>query len=52
MYLRNFGLTKMRLDNYLRSGVSQYPSTSNMVNARKLISNSQGGTFIILIDHR
>ena len=52
MYFRNYGLAKRRLDKYLKSAVSQYPSTSNMVKALKHLSNYHGGTFIIFIDHR
>ena len=52
MYFRIYRLAKRRLDKYLKSAVSQYPLTSNMVNALKHISSHQGGTFIILIDHR
>ena len=37
MYLRSYGLTKKRLDKYLKSAVSQYPSTSNMVKVLKHI---------------
>ena len=51
MYFRGYGLAKRRLDKYLKSAVSQYPSTSNMVNVIKHISNLQGGTFMILIHH-
>ena len=52
MYIRNYGLAKRRLDKYLKSEVSKYPSTSNMLNALKHISNHHGGFFIILIDHQ
>ena len=52
MYFRNYGLAKKRLDKYLESAISQYPSTSNKVKAIKHLSNSDGATFIILIDHR
>ena len=52
MYFRYYGLAKRRLDKYLKSTVSQYPSPSNMVNDLKDCSNDHGGTFIILIDHR
>ena len=48
MYFGNYGLAKKGLDKYLKSAVSQYPSTSNMVNAPKHLSNYPGGTFIIL----
>ena len=52
MYFRYYGLPKRRLDKYLKSTVSEYPLTKNMVNALKHCSNDHGGTFIILIDHR
>ena len=52
MYFRSYRLDKTRLDKYLNSVVSQYPSTNNMVNVLKHISNYKGGTFIILTDHR
>ena len=52
MYFRSYGLAKRRLDKYLKSAVSQYPSKSNMVKALKHISNHHGGTFFILLDHR
>ena len=48
MYFRSYTLGKMRLDKYLKSVVSQYPWTSNMVKALKHISNHHGSTFIIL----
>ena len=51
MYFRNYGLANKGLDKYLKSAVSQYPSTSNMVKVRKHLSNYEGGIFIILIDH-
>ena len=51
MYFPNYGVAKRRLDKYLKSAVSQYPSTSNMVKTLKHNSNNHGGTFIILIDH-
>ena len=51
MYFRNYGLTKKGLDKYLKSAVSQYPLTSNMVIALKHISNHHDGIFIITIDH-
>ena len=50
MYFGNYGLAKKGLDKYLKSAVSQYPSTSNMVNVPKHLSNYPGGTFIILDD--
>ena len=51
MYFRSYGLGKRRLDEYLKSAVSQYPSTSNMVKAPKHISSHHGDIVIILIDH-
>ena len=35
----NYGLAKTRLDKYLKSGISQYRSKSNIVKALKHISN-------------
>ena len=52
MYFPNYGLAKRRLDKYLKSAVSQYPSTSSIVKALKHISDHHGGNFMILIDHR
>ena len=37
MYFGNYGLAKRPLDKYLKSAVSQYPSTSNMVKVLKHI---------------
>ena len=31
MYFRNYGLGKKELDKYLKSAISQYPWTSNMI---------------------
>ena len=52
MYFKNYGLTKTLLGEYLKSTVSQYPSTSNMKNALKHCANLHGGTFTIFMDHR
>ena len=52
MYFRNYGLAKKGLDKYLKSAISQYPSTSNMVNTPKHLSNYRSGIFIKLIEHR
>ena len=52
MYFRSYGLAKRRLDKSLKSAVSQYPSTSNMVKLLKHVSSHGGGTFMIPIDHR
>ena len=51
MYFRSYAVAKRPLDKYLKSAVSQYPSTSNMLTALKHISNHRGGTFIIVIYH-
>ena len=51
MYFRNYGLTKKGLDKYLKSAVSQYPSTSNMVQVPKHLSYYHSGIFVVLIDH-
>ena len=50
MYFRNYGLPKSLLDKHPKSTGSEYPWTSNMVNAPKHCSNWNGGTFIIFID--
>ena len=42
MYFRNYGLPKTRLDKYQKSIASEYPWTSNMVNAPKHCSNLNG----------
>ena len=52
MYFRSYRHENMHLDKSLKSAVSQYPSTSNMVKSLKHVSNHDGGTFIILIDHQ
>ena len=51
MYFPNYGLANGRLDKYLKSSVSQYPSTSNILKALKYNSNHHGTIFIILFDH-
>ena len=51
MYFRNYGLPKAGLDKYLKSDVSQFPSTGNTRNALKHISNRHGGTFTIFIEN-
>ena len=50
MHFRNYGLPKMPLDKYLKSTVSQYPSTGNMGNALKNCTNLHGAIFTIFID--
>ena len=52
MTFRNYGLAKKGLDKYLKRPVTQYPSTSNMLKAKKNLPNYHGGTFITLIYHR
>ena len=49
MYFRNYELAKTRLDKYLKSAVSQYPSTTNMVNALKHCSNYRGAPLSYLL---
>ena len=51
MHYWNFGLRKKGLDKYLKSPVSEDPSTSNMVNEPKHICNLDGSIFTIFIDH-
>ena len=50
MHFRNYVLAKRRLDKYLKSVASQYPSTRNMVKGLKNISNHLDGSFIKLVD--
>ena len=45
MYFSTYGLGKTWLDKRLKSLVSEDPSTSNMVNARKHWSNLNYSTF-------
>ena len=52
MYFPNYGLAKRLLDKYLKSDVSEYPSTSIKVKVLKHMSNHHGSTFIILVDIR
>ena len=52
MHFLNYGLAKKGLEKYLKSAVSQCPSTSKMVRTPKHLSNHHSGTFIILSDHR
>ena len=51
MYFRSYGLAKRRLDKSLKSAVSQYPSTSNMIKFLKHVSNHDGSTLMVPIDH-
>ena len=50
MYFRNYGLPKTPLKKYLKSAVSHYALTSNIVNALKHCSNLQSLAFTIIID--
>ena len=49
MYFPYQALSKTRLDKYLKSAVSHYPCTSNMVNALQNCSNLRGGTLTIFM---
>ena len=51
MYFGNSGLSKTSLAKSLKSAVSQYPSTTKMVNEPKHCSNLNEGTFTIVFDH-
>ena len=50
MYFPNCGLPKTRLNKYVKSVVSHYPSRSNMVNALNYCSDLHGGTITIFLD--
>ena len=43
MYFQNYGLPKTSLGKYVKSAVSQYPLTSNNVNALKHCPDLHGG---------
>ena len=49
MHFRNYELAKTWLDKFLKSAVSQYPSTTNMVNALKHCSNYHGAPLSYLL---
>ena len=51
MYFGNERLPKSRLDKYQKSIASDYPWTSNMVNAPEHGSNLYGCSFTIFIDY-
>ena len=51
MYFRIYGLQKTSLDKCLKTAVSQYPSTSNMINEPEHCSNLNAGAFAMFIDH-
>ena len=51
MYFSNYGLPKAWLDKCLKLAISQYPWTSNMVNAPKHSSNLSNGSFTIFVDY-
>ena len=50
MYFWTYGLWNTRLDQCLKSPVSEDPSTNNTVNGPKHIWNLNDSTFIIYID--
>ena len=51
MYFLSYGLRKSWLDKYLKSPVSEDPSTSSMVNGSKHCWNVEESTFTIFIGH-
>ena len=51
MYFWTYGLRKTCLDNFLKSPVSEDPSTSNMVNGRKHCWCLNISTFTIFLDN-
>ena len=50
MYFGNYGLLKTRLDQCLKSTVSEYPSKSNMANAPRHCSRLKDSPFPIFIN--
>ena len=50
MYFRNYRLQKRWFDKCLKSLVSEYPWTSNMVNVLKQCFNLNDSTLTIFID--
>ena len=51
MYFRNYGLAKTWLNKCLKSLVSDYPSTGNMVKRPKCCFSHNDSIFTIFIDH-
>ena len=51
LYLGNYRLSKMWLDNYLKSSVSEYPPRVNMLKSPKHLWNLHGNIFIMIIAH-
>ena len=51
MYFGNYALPKRRLDQFLKSPVSDYPSKRNMLNATKYCSHLKNSPFATFIDH-
>ena len=51
MYFQNFELRKKWVDKYLKTTVSEDPSTSNMVNEPKHIWNLDDSMFTIFVDY-
>ena len=50
-FFRNYRLPKMWLDKYLKSPVSEHPSTINMQKRHKHCLNIQDSTFIKFFHH-
>ena len=50
MYFSTYGLRKTWLDKRLRIPLSEFPSTSNMINGRKPYSKLNDSTFAIFTD--
>ena len=51
MYFRYYGLPKTWFDQCVKSPVSEAPSKSNMLNARKHCSNLKDSPFTIFINN-
>ena len=51
MYFRKYWLRKIRLDNCLKSSVSEDPQTDNKADGSKHCSSLNGSTFTISINH-
>ena len=51
MHSQNYGLRKTWLDKCLKSGASQYPSTSNIGQGPKICSNLKDGTLTISVNY-
>ena len=51
MYFQNYGVPKTRLDQCLKSPISEHPSKTNMVIEPKHCSNLKDSSFTIFIDN-